>query len=472
MDSLQPTGSQNKQGNSSYSRHLEKTTTRSSVTNPAAKKNCQQHGSGVQLIAASFQEDCTLTNTVPTRWSSSSGHLTTDWTEYCFDLVTKSSGSLCRIQLTELRDGRERNQPVWLLLTSCAAPLLRNEQELQGGLQSPIGLKPVHESPDPYWDRDLQNEVVYLGLTPLYLDNSGEYRSAEDTSNLDYFEPVSSRPSPGASKIYFPAEIGRCLLRRTTGRLTRSSPPMSRFKVELIKWGLSGSVDRDIPGWAAVAQWIELYQSSDIDEHLYNKELALAKHAPLTIPHQYPCVIFTFYGVVPFVARGFPVNPDRSLQFKAIFRTWTSCRTVPLVDGFSRGSPVPPRPCITVLPHFHLASPSSTLKTSLAKAAQISPLHFTHSKATRSPNNIPLHLCVKRCNPSRRTRVRFSAGSLPDSRTWESRRTMPLAGGFSRHFSFSPAVTFRRRYILTSMINMIDPDAMCDDARGACNIAR
>ncbi|KAJ8869147.1 hypothetical protein PR048_030715 [Dryococelus australis] len=58
-------------------------------------------------------------------------------------------------------------------------------------------------------------------------------------------------------------------------------------------------------------------------------------------------------------------------------RKWESCRTMTLVGGFLKGSPVSP-----VLPfrrklHTHLNSLSSALKTSLLRAAQISSL--THS---------------------------------------------------------------------------------------------
>ncbi|KAJ8866480.1 hypothetical protein PR048_032323 [Dryococelus australis] len=43
------------------------------------------------------------------------------------------------------------------------------------------------------------------------------------------------------------------------------------------------------------------------------------------------------------------------------FRTWESCRTMPLVGGFSRESPV--SPCIPALLHTHLTSPLPTLRT-------------------------------------------------------------------------------------------------------------
>ncbi|KAJ8868312.1 hypothetical protein PR048_029828 [Dryococelus australis] len=57
------------------------------------------------------------------------------------------------------------------------------------------------------------------------------------------------------------------------------------------------------------------------------------------------------------------------------FHTWEPCWTMPLVSGFSRGSPVSPRPCIPAPLYIHLASPSSALMTSTLRAAQISPLY-------------------------------------------------------------------------------------------------
>ncbi|KAJ8898435.1 hypothetical protein PR048_003795 [Dryococelus australis] len=43
-------------------------------------------------------------------------------------------------------------------------------------------------------------------------------------------------------------------------------------------------------------------------------------------------------------------------------------------------------------------------------------------------------------------------GSLPNFRMWESCRTIPLAGGFSRGSPVCPALSFRRSSILTSVI--------------------
>ncbi|KAJ8879758.1 hypothetical protein PR048_020366 [Dryococelus australis] len=52
--------------------------------------------------------------------------------------------------------------------------------------------------------------------------------------------------------------------------------------------------------------------------------------------------------------------------------------------------------------------------------------------------------------PTKANRVQSPAG-LPDFRKWESCRTMPLVGGFSRGSPASPAPSFRRRSIFTSI---------------------
>ncbi|KAJ8877986.1 hypothetical protein PR048_022449 [Dryococelus australis] len=69
--------------------------------------------------------------------------------------------------------------------------------------------------------------------------------------------------------------------------------------------------------------------------------------------------------------------PTRSLQD---FRMWELCRTIPLVGGFSRGSPIP---ALRFIPH--LASPASALKISI-------PLH-TGASAVCSLA-VALHLAV------------------------------------------------------------------------------
>ncbi|KAJ8874259.1 hypothetical protein PR048_025102 [Dryococelus australis] len=64
-------------------------------------------------------------------------------------------------------------------------------------------------------------------------------------------------------------------------------------------------------------------------------------------------------------------------------------------------------------------------------------LHNAKPKAISSP-------------PTKANRVQYPAGS-PDFRKWESCRTMPLVGGFSRGSPVSPASSFRRLSISTSI---------------------
>ncbi|KAJ8868974.1 hypothetical protein PR048_030515 [Dryococelus australis] len=53
--------------------------------------------------------------------------------------------------------------------------------------------------------------------------------------------------------------------------------------------------------------------------------------------------------------------------------------------------------------------------------------------------------------PTKASRVQSPAGPLPDFRKWESCRTMPLVGKFSRRSPVSPAPSFRCRSIFTSI---------------------
>ncbi|KAJ8890229.1 hypothetical protein PR048_009737 [Dryococelus australis] len=59
--------------------------------------------------------------------------------------------------------------------------------------------------------------------------------------------------------------------------------------------------------------------------------------------------------------------PVRSLPD---FRTWVLCRTMPLVSGFSRGSPRFPHPCIPALLQTLIALPFSVLKSPMLTATQ------------------------------------------------------------------------------------------------------
>ncbi|KAJ8868261.1 hypothetical protein PR048_029777 [Dryococelus australis] len=88
--------------------------------------------------------------------------------------------------------------------------------------------------------------------------------------------------------------------------------------------------------------------------------------------------------------------------------------------GFLRDIPFP-RPCIPVLLHTKLVSPSSASKTSM---------WLDYSPPTY---------------------LSFPARSLAHFRMWESGQTLLLAGGFSRASPVSPALVFRYCPILTSL---------------------
>ncbi|KAJ8888932.1 hypothetical protein PR048_008426 [Dryococelus australis] len=60
--------------------------------------------------------------------------------------------------------------------------------------------------------------------------------------------------------------------------------------------------------------------------------------------------------------------------------------------------------------------------------------------------------------PTKANRVQYPAWSLPDFRMWVSCRTIPLVGGFSWGSPVSPALSFRRRSILTSITLIVSED--------------
>ncbi|KAJ8880819.1 hypothetical protein PR048_017290 [Dryococelus australis] len=67
-------------------------------------------------------------------------------------------------------------------------------------------------------------------------------------------------------------------------------------------------------------------------------------------------------------------------------------------------------------------------------------------------SEIPGRVCLVSCDSLAQvaSRVQSPAGSQ-DFRKWESCRTMPFVGGFSRRSPVSPTPSFRRRSILTSI---------------------
>ncbi|KAJ8894977.1 hypothetical protein PR048_000285 [Dryococelus australis] len=74
--------------------------------------------------------------------------------------------------------------------------------------------------------------------------------------------------------------------------------------------------------------------------------------------------------------------------------------------------------------HTHLASPSLAFKALVLRGSAVAE-----------------RLACPR--PTKANQAQFLVGSLPDFRMWESCRTMPLVGGFSRGSLVSPALSFR-----------------------------
>ncbi|KAJ8867547.1 hypothetical protein PR048_031349 [Dryococelus australis] len=116
----------------------------------------------------------------------------------------------------------------------------------------------------------------------------------------------------------------------------------------------------------------------------------------------------------------FPVGSPPYLLCKS-----KSCRTIPLVSRFSRGPPV-----------------SHTLTFRRCSIFTLLTLIISHGLDVKSLSLLASH--------------QGEPGSIfgrvtPDFRMWESCRTMPLVGGFSRGSPVSPAPSFRRCSILTSI---------------------
>ncbi|KAJ8891334.1 hypothetical protein PR048_010850 [Dryococelus australis] len=66
--------------------------------------------------------------------------------------------------------------------------------------------------------------------------------------------------------------------------------------------------------------------------------------------------------------------------------------------------------------------------------------HWPSPRYTRDRGGVVVRLLASHLI----NRVRFPVGSLPDFHMWESCRTMPLVGGFSRGSPISPVLSFRR----------------------------
>ncbi|KAJ8869179.1 hypothetical protein PR048_030749 [Dryococelus australis] len=145
--------------------------------------------------------------------------------------------------------------------------------------------------------------------------------------------------------------------------------------------------------------------------------------------------------------------------------------------GFLGDLPFPP-PLHSGAAPYSLQSPSSSLKTSLLRAAQISSLYlliccvydidditcnltyFTNRVRGGGRAAVPIKpgisgaAVAERLAYSRLTkanRAQFPAGSLPDFLTTETCRTMPLVGRFSRGSPVSPTPSFQCRSIRVSI---------------------
>ncbi|KAJ8871460.1 hypothetical protein PR048_027777 [Dryococelus australis] len=78
-------------------------------------------------------------------------------------------------------------------------------------------------------------------------------------------------------------------------------------------------------------------------------------------------------------------------------------------------------------------------------------LNYRHAPAKHKPDHTPVHCRFTPARPpAKASRAQSPAGS-PDFRTWELHRTMALVCGFSRGSPVCPALSFRRRSILTSI---------------------
>ncbi|KAJ8891729.1 hypothetical protein PR048_004264 [Dryococelus australis] len=155
---------------------------------------------------------------------------------------------------------------------------------------------------------------------------------------------------------------------------------------------------------------------------------------PRTRRHAAPSLSLLFYFVVIFfsLAHRSAVGLIASHQDESgsipgrltpDFRKWESRRTMPLAGGFSRGLPSPPLVNSSAAPY---------------------PPHFT----LIGSQDLDRLACSP---PIDANRARSPAGLLPDFLTWESCRTMPLVGAFSRGSPVSHRPSFRWCSMLTSL---------------------
>ncbi|KAJ8872775.1 hypothetical protein PR048_026391 [Dryococelus australis] len=134
----------------------------------------------------------------------------------------------------------------------------------------------------------------------------------------------------------------------------------------------------------------------------------------------YPQQYRKYHGFLTLTKVNWVQFPAESLTD---FHPWESCRAMTVVDGFSRGSPVSP-----ALHSGFTAYSTRIILIGYDLPKKLSTPHYGAAVAQ----------WLGRSLPTPAIRARYPAGTLPDSRSWESCWMMPLAGGLSRGTPASP----------------------------------
>ncbi|KAJ8885969.1 hypothetical protein PR048_012175 [Dryococelus australis] len=179
-----------------------------------------------------------------------------------------------------------------------------------------------------------------------------------------------SRGSPVSPPLHYGAapyspQSPSCALRTSLLRAPKISHPRPGSSFAVDRPIMNAAKYRVVPGevWTNRMMVFNLNMQSEVP-HGAERAVRLETYF-VTLPRR---VSLTQAAVTERLYCLFPTEANR-VRFQAgllpDFRMWESFRTMTVVDGFSRGSPVSPHPCIPVLLHYPLISPSSALKTSL-----------------------------------------------------------------------------------------------------------
>ncbi|KAJ8882376.1 hypothetical protein PR048_014180 [Dryococelus australis] len=253
----------------------------------------------------------------------------------------------------------------------------------------------------------------------------------------------------------------------------------------------------------AVKAWLIDLRTCRCETRRTKLTSAILSFLPRTLDCRYspPKLLCLYYVIASHPRCSFDCYNCRSRIFARENRTGR-CRCL---RGFSRTSHFP-RLCFPALLRNHIVSPSSALKSSLLRATTTSSLccectnhrviafnHSAHPRrfevckyiSIRSGYDNSLYCCfcittqyhavlsnteVKQplvpptptgqwtavaerlaCSPPTKANWGQSPAGSWEFRKWESCRTRPLVGGFSRGSPVSPALSFRRHSILTSI---------------------